>query len=50
MNRPKRGKDHPRCTTSRGNTQIGRNWTRIFAAVAGIRARVLRIAVDGDTV
>jgi SnoaL-like domain len=47
---PKARQGPPRCRTSRGNPQIGRNWTRIFAAVPDIRARVLRIAVDGDTV
>lgn len=34
----------------RGSEQVRRNWTQIFAAVPDIRARVLRTAVDGDTV
>lgn len=34
----------------RGSAQVCQNWTQIFAAVPDIGARVLRIAVDGDTV
>lgn len=34
----------------RGNEQVRRNWTQILAAVPDLRARVLRTAVDGDTV
>ena len=34
----------------RGNEQVRRNWTQIFAAVPELRAQVLRTAVDGDTV
>ena len=33
----------------RGNDQVRRNWTQIFAGVADIRASVPRTAVDGDT-
>lgn len=33
----------------RGNEQVRRNWSHIFAAVPELRARVLRSAVDGDT-
>ncbi len=33
-----------------GNEQVRRNWTQILAAVPELRARVLRRAVDGDTV
>jgi ketosteroid isomerase-like protein len=33
----------------RGNEQVRRNWTQIFAGVPDIRARVLRTAVDGDS-
>ncbi len=33
----------------RGNDQVRRNWSQLFAGVADIRARVLRTAVDGDT-
>ncbi|MDQ3766412.1 MAG: nuclear transport factor 2 family protein [Actinomycetota bacterium] len=32
----------------RGNEQVHRNWTQIFAAVPDIRARVPRIAVNDD--
>ncbi len=34
----------------RGNEQVRHNWTQIFAAVPDNTARVLRRAVDGDTV
>lgn len=34
----------------RGREQVRRNWTQIFAAVPDITAKVLRSAVDGDTV
>jgi ketosteroid isomerase-like protein len=34
----------------RGNEQVRRNWTQIFAAVPELRAQVLRTAIDGDTV
>jgi ketosteroid isomerase-like protein len=40
---------HPR-RAFRGNAQVRRNWTQIFAAVPDITARLLRSAVDGDTV
>lgn len=33
----------------RGKEQVRRNWTQIFAEVPGVRARVLRSAVEGDT-
>lgn len=33
----------------RGNDQVRRNWTQIFAGVPDIRASVPRTAVDGDT-
>lgn len=33
----------------RGNEQVRRNWSQIFAAVPDVSARVLRSAVDGDT-
>jgi ketosteroid isomerase-like protein len=33
----------------RGNEQVRRNWTQIFAGVPDIRARVLRTAVEGDS-
>ncbi len=33
----------------RGNEQVRRNWSQIFAGVPDVRARVLRSAVDGDT-
>jgi ketosteroid isomerase-like protein len=39
---------HPR-RGLRGNDQVRRNWTQIFGAVPDIRARVLRSAVDGDS-
>ncbi|SRR5258708_27753744 len=34
----------------RGTDQVRRNWSQIFAAVPDIATRVLRAAVDGDTV
>ncbi len=34
----------------RGNQQVRRNWSQIFAGVPDLRARVPRTAVDGDTV
>ena len=34
----------------RGNDQVRQNWTQIFGAVPELRARVLRTAVDGNTV
>ena len=40
---------HPQ-RSFRGNAQVRRNWTQIFAAVPDISTRVLRSAVDGDTV
>ncbi len=33
----------------RGNQQVRRNWSQIFAGIPDVRARVLRSAVDGDT-
>jgi len=33
-----------------GREQVRTNWQRIFAGVPNIRARVLRMAVDGDAV
>ena len=39
---------HPR-RGFRGNEQVRRNWSQLFAGVADIRARLLRTAVDGDT-
>ncbi len=33
----------------RGNEQVRRNWSQIFAGVPDVRARVLRSAVEGDT-
>ncbi len=32
-----------------GSEQVRRNWSQIFADVPDVRARVLRSAVDGDT-
>jgi len=34
----------------RGNAQVHRNWTQFFAAVPDLTARLLRSAVDGETV
>ena len=34
----------------RGNEQVRRNWSQIFAAVPDLRARLPRMVVDGDTV
>jgi ketosteroid isomerase-like protein len=34
----------------RGSAQVRRNWGQIFAGVPDVRARLPRIAVDGDTV
>ena len=34
----------------RGNEQVRRNWSQIFAGVPDLRARLLRMTVDGDTV
>lgn len=39
---------HPR-RGFRGSAQVRRNWTQIFGAVPDVRARVLRSAVEGDT-
>jgi ketosteroid isomerase-like protein len=33
-----------------GNQQVRRNWTQIFAAVPDITTRLLRSAIDGDSV
>ena len=33
----------------RGSEQVRRNWAQIFAGVPDVHARVLRSAVDGDT-
>jgi len=33
----------------RGSEQVRRNWSQIFAVVPDVHARVLRSAVDGDT-
>lgn len=33
-----------------GNEQVRRNWTQIFGSVPDVRAKVLRSAVDGDSV
>ena len=33
-----------------GREQVRRNWTQILAAIPDVRATVLRVAVDGDTV
>lgn len=33
----------------RGREQVRRNWSQIFAGVPDVHARVLRSAVDGDT-
>ncbi len=32
-----------------GRDQVRRNWEQIFAFVPDVRARVVRVAVDGDT-
>lgn len=34
----------------RGNQQVHRNWSQIFAGVPDLRARAPRMVVDGDTV
>jgi hypothetical protein len=34
----------------RGNEQVRRNWSQIFAGVPDLQARLPRMAVDGDTV
>ena len=34
----------------RGRDQVRKNWTQILATVPHLRARLLRTAVDGDTV
>ena len=34
----------------RGNQQVRRNWSQIFAGVPELRARLPRTVVDGDTV
>ncbi len=39
---------HPQ-RSFRGRAQVRRNWTHIFGDVPGVRARVLRSAVDGDS-
>ena len=33
----------------RGNQQVRRNWSQLFASVPDLRARLPRVAVDGDT-
>jgi ketosteroid isomerase-like protein len=33
-----------------GRDQVRKNWEQIFAAVPDVRAEVLRVAVDGETV
>jgi ketosteroid isomerase-like protein len=40
---------HPQ-RSFRGNGQVRRNWTQIFAAVPDLTTRLLRSAVDGETV
>ena len=40
---------HPQ-RSFRGNQQVRRNWTQIFAGVPDLRARVPHAVVDGDTV
>jgi ketosteroid isomerase-like protein len=40
---------HPQ-RSFRGSEQVRRNWSQIFAGVPDLRARLPRIAVDGDTV
>lgn len=40
---------HPR-RGFRGNQQVRRNWSQIFAGVPDLGARAPRMAVDGDTV
>jgi ketosteroid isomerase-like protein len=34
----------------RGNQQVRRNWTQLFASVPDLRARLPRMTVEGDTV
>jgi ketosteroid isomerase-like protein len=34
----------------RGNAQVRRNWTQLFAGVPDLRARLPRVVVDGDNV
>ena len=34
----------------RGNDQVRRNWTQLFAGVPDLRARLPRVVVDGDSV
>jgi ketosteroid isomerase-like protein len=34
----------------RGNQQVRRNWSQLFASVPDLRARLPRVAGDGDTV
>src|SRR5262245_60068075 len=34
----------------RGNEQVRRNWTQIFAGVPDVAARLVRTAVDGEAV
>jgi ketosteroid isomerase-like protein len=34
----------------RGNQQVRRNWTQLFAGVPDLRARLPRMTVEGDTV
>jgi ketosteroid isomerase-like protein len=34
----------------RGNQQVRRNWSQLFAEVPDLRARLPRVATDGDTV
>ncbi len=40
---------HPR-RGFRGNAQVRTNWSRIFAAVPDVQARMVRAATDGDIV
>jgi ketosteroid isomerase-like protein len=40
---------HPQ-RSFRGNQQVRRNWSQIFAGVPDLRARLPRMTVDGDTV
>ena len=34
----------------RGNAQVRRNWTQLFAGVPDLRARLPRVVADGDSV
>jgi ketosteroid isomerase-like protein len=40
---------HPQ-RSFRGNEQVRRNWSQIFAGVPDLQARLPRMVVDGDTV